>query len=133
MKLLMLRSKLGSNDGATTKMYEKGKTYEVSEYLGEIFLRDGDAEVADESAKVAQATLVEGDLYHDADDNLFVAVAQAGGELGLLPIEQLGDEERADLIKEGKLKEDGTAVASKAIEAAPKNKAVTKAPKNKAK
>ena len=130
----MLRSKMGSNDGATVKMYDEGETYDVSESLAEVFLRDKDAEKASDAAEAKETVLVEGDLYHDADDNLFVAVAQAaGGEVGLLPIEQLGDEERAELIKEGKLKDDGTALESKAIEAAPKNKAVAKAPKNKAK
>ena len=134
VKITMQRSKMGSNDGATVKMYEKDETYEVSESLGEAFIRDQDAVEAAETANVTAPEFVEGVLYHDADGNLFVGVTTPEmPDVHLLPIEQLADEERLDLIKEGKLKEDGTAVDSKAIDAAPKNKAIAKAPKNKAK
>jgi hypothetical protein len=133
MKIKMLRSKMGSNDGVTVKNYLEGEMYEVSEELGNSFIADNVAQVAtDEGAPTAQPDFVEGEVYHDADGNLFVGAAVPGSDkIGLLPIEQVPDEERAELITTGKLKEDGSAVDSKAIEAAPKNKAV-KPPKNKA-
>lgn len=135
MKIIMLRSKMGSNDGATTKMYDAGEEYEVSEALGLSFIEDKVAKEVDGTATTAtKPEYIEGQVYHDEKGDLFVGIVTPGSaEVGLLPIEQLGDDERAELIKEGKLKDDGTAVDSKAIEAAPKNKAIGRAPKNKAK
>ncbi len=130
MKVQMVRNKLGSNDGVTTQMYIEGDAYEVSEALGAVFLRDGDATA--EGVAAEPEAFVVGDIYADEDGMLFVA-GEVAGTVGLLPIEQLSDGERADLVTEGKLNADGTAIAAKAITAAPKNKAITKAPKNKAK
>lgn len=38
MKIKMLVSRLGCNDGKFSKMYKKGEIYEVSDALGFIFL-----------------------------------------------------------------------------------------------
>jgi hypothetical protein len=51
MKIKMLRSKMGSNDGITTRMYLEGEEYEVSEALGESFVGEQLAEVIDEKAE----------------------------------------------------------------------------------
>lgn len=51
MKIKMLRSKMGSNDGITTKMYEEGQEYEVSESLAESFLGENLAEVVEGEEK----------------------------------------------------------------------------------
>jgi hypothetical protein len=59
MKITMIRGKLGSNDGATTKFYEEGETYEVSEALGQCFLEEKVAEEVSEesvSGKAVSAT-----------------------------------------------------------------------------
>jgi hypothetical protein len=48
MKVKMLASKMGSNDGITTKLYEKDETYEVSEDLGNSFLSEKLAEVVND-------------------------------------------------------------------------------------
>lgn len=133
-KVLMLRDKMGSNDGATTKLYQKDETYDVSVELAEIFIRDKDAEAASEDATVTAPEYVEGAVYTDESGALFVGgVPDGQTEVTLLPIEQLTDDERAELVKEGKLNADGTAIDAKAIDAAPKNKAIARAPKNKAK
>lgn len=130
----MLRNKMGSNDGVTTKMYDEGETYEVSEDLGALFLRDKDAKEASDDAAVTAPAYVDGAVYADEDGKLFVGGHVDGHDgVSLLPIDQLTDDERAALVTEGKLNADGTAIDAKAIESAPKNKAITKAPKNKAK
>jgi len=46
----MLTSKLGSNDGLTTKHYEKGEVYEVSETLAASFIAEKAAEAAEAPA-----------------------------------------------------------------------------------
>ncbi|MBZ9674547.1 hypothetical protein [Mesorhizobium sp. ES1-1] len=51
----MLRSKLGSNDGATVQMYDEGETYEVSEALGTCFLAEKDAKLVEGEKAVAAA------------------------------------------------------------------------------
>lgn len=51
MKIKMLRNKLGSNDGITTRMYIEGEEYEVSEALAESFIGEGLAEVVGEKAE----------------------------------------------------------------------------------
>jgi hypothetical protein len=43
-KLLMLSSREGSPDGHIVRWYLAGKTYDVSEYLAAIFLKEGWAE-----------------------------------------------------------------------------------------
>ena len=43
MKIEMLRSENGSNDGLTTRRYEHGRTYNVSDELGSAFIADGAA------------------------------------------------------------------------------------------
>jgi hypothetical protein len=134
MKVQMLRNKMGSNDGVTTKMYNEGETYEVSEDLGTLFLRDKDAEIVSDDAVETAPAYVEGGVYFDEDGKLFIGGHVDGKEgIALLPIDQITEAERAALVTEGKLNADGTAVEAKAIEAAPKNKAISKAPKNKAK
>jgi hypothetical protein len=125
---------MGSNDGTTVKMYQDGETYEVSEDLGTLFLRDGDAELASDDAVPTAPAYVEGGVYFDEAGKLFIGGHIDGQDgVALLPIEQMTETERAALVTEGKLNADGTAIDGKAIEAAPKNKAITKAPKNKAK
>ncbi|CUW85697.1 hypothetical protein AGR2A_Cc100231 [Agrobacterium genomosp. 2 str. CFBP 5494] len=132
MKVKMLTGKLGSNDGVTTKFYEKDETYEVSEALGNAFIEEKVAEKAGDDATTVEP-IVAGQLYTDKDGAVFIGEIPTGKtEAELLPIEKVSDEKRAELIKEGKLKEDGTAVDAKAVPVAPQNKAILGAPKNKA-
>lgn len=45
VQVRMLRNKLGSNDGYTTKHYDKDETYEVSEALADMFVGEKVAEL----------------------------------------------------------------------------------------
>lgn len=61
MKIQMIRSRLGSNDGATTQMYIEGEQYDVSGALAEVFKAEGvctfvDAAPVEEAAPVEAAT-----------------------------------------------------------------------------
>jgi hypothetical protein len=49
MKIKMLRSKMGSNDGHSTHYYEEGQEYDVSEALGQSFLDEKLAEIVAEA------------------------------------------------------------------------------------
>ncbi|WP_442577861.1 hypothetical protein ACSBOB_20150 [Mesorhizobium sp. ASY16-5R] len=44
MKVLMLRDKLASEDGVTTKLFATGETYDIGDTLGEGFIAEGLAE-----------------------------------------------------------------------------------------
>lgn len=55
MKIKMLRSRLGSNDGHTTKHYDQGEEYEVSESLGKAFLDEKDCVLLEGEKAVAAA------------------------------------------------------------------------------
>lgn len=47
MKIKMLRNSLGSNDGFTVHHYDKGEEYDVSDDLGNSFIKEGVAEQAE--------------------------------------------------------------------------------------
>ncbi len=47
MKIKMLKTENGSEDGRFTKTYEQGKEYEVLERLAEVFISIGVAEKVD--------------------------------------------------------------------------------------
>ena len=54
MKIKMLRSRMGSNDGATTKLYQEGESYDVSDALAESFIADKVAEMDDSEKAEAE-------------------------------------------------------------------------------
>jgi hypothetical protein len=132
MIIKMLRDKMGSNDGFTTKLYKEGEVHEVSEALAEAFFAEKLAEpLAEKAAENQPEPYVEGQIYVE-DGVVFIGAIPADQtDVALLPIDQLTDEERAELVKDGKITEDGQPVKLKAQTGAPKNKAITKAPKNK--
>ena len=136
MKIVMLRSKMGSNDGVTTKLYEEGQEYDVSETLAESFIGENLAEpVKEKKSKPADTPpeYIEGEVYQLDDGAVYLGVVADGSDdVVLLPVDQLTDEERAELVAEGKLTDDGKLPEQqKAEPKAPKNKAEPKAPKNK--
>ena len=136
MKIVMLRSKMGSNDGVTTKLYEEGQEYDVSETLAESFIGENLAEpVKEKKSKPADTPpeYIEGEVYQLDDGAVYLGVVADGSDdVVLLPVDQLTDEERAELGAEGKLTDDGKLPEQqKAEPKAPKNKAEPKAPKNK--
>ena len=136
MKIVMLRSKMGSNDGVTTKLYEEGQEYDVSETLAESFIGENLAEpVKEKKSKPADTPpeYIEGEVYQLDDGAVYLGVvADVSDDVVLLPVDQLTDEERAELVAEGKLTDDGKLPEQqKAEPKAPKNKAEPKAPKNK--
>lgn len=135
MKIKMLRSKMGSEDGYNTRYYEEGEEYDVSDALAKSFIGENLAEPATgKPAEKQPEPFVEGQLYTDETGVVFIgAIPDGQAEVALLPIDQLTDDERAELVTEGKLTADGKPLNAKAIESAPKNKAVARAPKNKAK
>lgn len=47
VKVLMLRNKMGSNDGTTTRLYNEGEEYEVSEALAASFIGEKLAELVE--------------------------------------------------------------------------------------
>lgn len=49
MRVKMIHSKLGSPDGFSTKLYDRGAVYEVPQELGETFVREGVAKETDEA------------------------------------------------------------------------------------
>lgn len=135
MKIKMLRSKMGSNDGHSTHYYEEGEVYDVSDALAESFIGEKLAEaVAEKPVEMHPEPFVEGQLYTDDSGAVFIGgIPDGQTEVALLPIDQLTDDERTELVHEGKLDAEGKPVDAKALETAPKNKAITRAPKNKAK
>ena len=56
MKITMLENAKGSENGTVVKAFEKGKTYDVADVLGEVFIEDKVAEEA--SAKDAKNATV---------------------------------------------------------------------------
>ena len=55
MKIKMLRSKLGSNDGISTKLYQVDEEHDVSDALGEVFIKEGVAELGASGEKADTA------------------------------------------------------------------------------
>jgi hypothetical protein len=63
MKIKMLRSKMGSNDGHSTHYYQEGEEYDVSDALAESFIGErlaeavaaGKADAAPENKAIAKA------------------------------------------------------------------------------
>lgn len=53
MKIKMLSTKMGANDGVDVQAYLEGQEYEVSEDLANCFLSDKSAEVVVEKAEKA--------------------------------------------------------------------------------
>ncbi len=68
MKITMIRGKLGSNDGVTTKYYEEGETYDVSDALGACFIDEKVANPTTEEKLAAKAVV-------DAPENKAIAAA----------------------------------------------------------
>lgn len=64
MKLVMLKTVRGAEDGVTIKTYEEGKEYEIGGHfraddLAKAFLRDGVAVAADTGVEVVKEEAVE--------------------------------------------------------------------------
>ena len=64
MKIKMLSSERGSEDGVNNKLYEEGKTYDVSEGLGIAFVEHA------KCAEVISRDTVDEDNDLDEDDGL---------------------------------------------------------------
>ncbi|WP_342150238.1 hypothetical protein [Methylorubrum sp. SB2] len=156
VRIKMLRNDRGSEDGVSVKHYEREREYDVPTDFGQRFIDAGSAELVADLASNdnkpetpsqpsgkqpgtdgdATPVYVPGNVY-DIDGHVCVAVEgsdsadDSNPTVGLLPVEQLTDEERKALVAEGKLTEDGKVPEAKAQPGAPENRAQNGAPQNK--